>query len=151
MTDEEKAPTEEGDGLSIIAQLLPGAADDAAEKEEVIPLLTPDGDRPTKPDGTVIDVDVVYRFLDGGTRARYHKVAQQNGRRGDPNYEAAILWLFEKVCKRITGLDNDPLLKGMTPIEYFLKNKNGNTLLNLSMGEYLKRQIGSAADSSKSR
>jgi hypothetical protein len=151
MSDVTKAPTEEGDGLSIIAQLLPGAADDAAEKEEVIPLLTPDGNRPTKPDGTVIEVDVVYRFLDGGTRAKYHRIADQNGRRGKPNYDAAIAWLFEKVIKRITGLDGDPLLKGLTPIEYFLKNKNGNTLMNLSMGEYLQRQIGSAADSSKSR
>lgn len=140
-----------GNGFdSLIAQLLPGAVANAEEKEEIIPLLTPEGRRPVNLDGTTVEVDVVFSFLDGPTRAQYHRVAEQNSRRGKPNYDAAVSWLFQKKCKRIVGLDGDPLLGGLTPIDYFLKNKNGNTLMNLSIGEYLQRQIGSAADSSKS-
>lgn len=135
---------------SLIAQLLPGAVDDANEKEEVIPLLTPDGKRPVRADGVEINVDVVFRFLDGPSRAQYHRVAEQNARRGKPNYDVAVVWLFQKKCKRIDGLDGDPLLGELTPIDYFIKNKNGNTLMNIAIAEYLQRQIGSAADSSKS-
>ena len=142
MSDKEKAATN-GHGLSKITALLPGAAGDADQKEESIPLLTPEGEE--------VGVFVVFGFLDGQTRAEYHRVAERNSRRGKPNYDMAVKWLFQKKCKRIEGLDGDPMLNGLQPLEFFVQNKDGNTLMNLAIGEYLSRQIGSAADNSKSR
>jgi hypothetical protein len=141
MSDEDKAATN-GHGLSKITALLPGAGSDA-EQEEIVSLLTPEGEEP--------GVFVIFGFLDGQTRAEYHRVAERNSRRGKPNYDMAIKWLFKKKCKRIEGLDDDPMLNGLAPLEFFVQNKDGNTLMNLAIGEYLSRQIGSAADSSKSR
>lgn len=134
---------ENGNGnKSKLAALLPGSASDADEKEELISLFTPDGDEP--------GVFVAFGFLDGATRAEYHRVAERNARKGKLNYDAAVKWLFQKKCKRIEGLDGDPGLGELTPINYFLQNKDGNTLMNLAVGEYLTRQIGSAGDAAKS-
>jgi hypothetical protein len=137
--------------FSIIAQLLPGAAADADSKEEIVPLLGPDKERPKRPDGSEVKVDVVFGFLDGQTQRMYHRIAEQNGKRGKPNYDAAVIWLFKKKCKRIEGLDGDPLLGGRTAIEYFVQDKNGITLLNMATIEYMQRQLGSADESYKSR
>jgi hypothetical protein len=128
---------------SKITQLLPGAGSDSEEKEEIVYLLTPEGED--------IGVCVAFGFLDGQTRAEYHRVAERNSRKGKPNYDLAVAWLFGKKCKRVEGLDDDPELEGLDPKDYFVKNKNGNTLMNLAVGEYLSRQIGSAADAGKSR
>jgi hypothetical protein len=127
---------------SKLTALLPGSASDAEDKEEVVSLFTPEGDE--------AGVFVVFAFLDGQTRAEYHRVAERNARKGKPNYDAAVKWLFQKKCKRIEGLDGDPGLNGMDPKTYFVQNKDGNTLMNLATGEYLSRQIGSAGDAAKS-
>jgi hypothetical protein len=129
----------ETNGNSKLGQLLPGAV---GEKEEVISLLTPDGDES--------GVAVVFSNLDGHTKTRYDRIIQTAGKRGRLNFDAGNFLVFDAKCKRIEGLSAEDC-DGMEPKEYFRNTENGHILLNIAVNEYLNRFLPSAGDRSKSQ
>lgn len=124
-----------------LEMLLPGAGD-TGDKEEFVPLLTPDGDE--------IGVFAVFGFLDGATKAKYDRAIQRTGKRGRLNFDEGNFLIFDQKCKRIEGLSDEDC-GGVDPKVYFRTNKDGNILLHASVNEYLARQLPSASDGSKSR
>src|SRR5690348_475734 len=129
--------SENGNGngkLGKLAQLLPGTEPD---KEEYIPLLTPEGDE--------IGVFAVFGFLDGQTKAKYDRTIQRTGKRGRLNFDEGNFLLFELKCKRIEGLTAEDC-DGVEPKVFFRASKDGNILLHAAVNEYLNRQLPSASD-----
>jgi hypothetical protein len=141
MSDEETNVQANGHAKTKLEQLLPGSSAAFGEKEEIVPLLTPDGDD--------IGVYVVFAYLDGQTKAQYDRIIQRTGKRGRLNFDEGNFLLFEKKCKRIEGLTAEDC-DGLEPKVYFRTNKNGNILLHASVNEYCNRQLPSAGDLSKS-
>ena len=131
-----------GNGIKAgkLAQLLPGSDQASTEREEIIPLLTPDGDD--------IGVAAVFSYLDGLTKTKYDRIIQRLGKRGRPNYDEGSYLIFDQKCKRIDGLSEADC--GMDPKVYFRSTPDGHILLHAAVNEYLARQLPSAGDT-KSR